>query len=143
MMKQSADGRKFLEAREALRLVAYKDGGGVWTLGYGHTHGIKKGDTCTEEQADEWLSQDVAPVERAINEHILVQLNQNQFDALCSFSLNVGISAFLVSTLLRRLNQGNFTLAAHEFDQWIFDNGQVVQGLINRRALERKLFEKV
>ncbi|ECD3895791.1 lysozyme [Salmonella enterica subsp. enterica serovar Gloucester] len=139
-MKVSDNGRAFIRAREGVKLVAYQDGGGVWTIGYGHTRGVKQGQVINHEQADEFLNNDLRQVESCISERVTVALNQNQFDALVSFVFNVGRQAFSDSTLLKKLNEGNYRAAADQFTRWVYDNDQFVQGLYNRRVAERDLF---
>ncbi|HCM2254009.1 TPA: lysozyme, partial [Salmonella enterica subsp. enterica serovar Agbeni] len=120
--------------------AAYQDGGGVWTIGYGHTRGVKQGQVINHEQADEFLDSDLRQVESCISERVTVALNQNQFDALVSFVFNVGRQAFSDSTLLKKLNEGNYRAAADQFTRWVYDNDKFVQGLYNRRVAERDLF---
>ncbi|EEI0869481.1 lysozyme [Salmonella enterica] len=139
-MKVSDNGRAFIRAREGVKLAAYQDGGGVWTIGYGHTRGVKQGQVINHEQADEFLDSDLRQVESCISERVTVPLNQNQFDALVSFVFNVGRQAFSDSTLLKKLNEGNYRAAADQFTRWVYDNDKFVQGLYNRRVAERDLF---
>ena len=132
---------------EGLRLNAYDDGVGVWTIGFGTTiypNGIKvkKGDTCTEAQAKAYMAHDLKKFESAVNSAVTVPINQNQFDALVSLVYNIGTSGFKNSTLVKKLNAGDIRGAAAQFDVWNKGGGKVMQGLANRRAVERKLFEK-
>lgn len=132
---------------EGLRLKAYDDGVGVWTIGYGTTkypNGIrvKKGDTCTLEQAKAYMQNDLKAFEQTVNSAIKVPLNQNQFDALVSLAYNIGATAFKKSTLVKRLNEGNYKAAANQFNVWVNAGGKRMQGLVNRRAAERTLFLK-
>ncbi|EDV0638068.1 lysozyme [Salmonella enterica subsp. enterica] len=139
-MKVSDNGRAFIRAHEGVKLAAYQDGGGVWTIGYGHTRGVKQRQVINHEQADEFLDSDLHQVESCISERVTVPLNQNQFDALGSFVFNVGRQAFSDSTLLKKLNEGNYRAAADQFTRWVYNNDQFVQGLYNRRVAERDLF---
>ena len=146
-LKVSTAGINLICSFEGLRLNAYDDGGGVWTIGYGTTiypNGIKvkRGDTYTLVQAKAYMTHDLKKFESAVNTAVVVPINQNQFDALVSLTYNIGIKAFKNSTLLKKLNVGDIRGAAAQFDVWNKDNGRVVQGLVNRRAVERKLFEK-
>ena len=132
---------------EGLRLKAYDDGVGVWTIGYGTTkypNGIrvKKGDTCTLEQAKAYMQNDLKSFEQTVNNTVKVPLNQNQFDALVSLAYNIGSTAFKNSTLVRQLNEGNYKAAANQFDVWVNAGGKRMQGLVNRRAAEKALFLK-
>ena len=144
-MKTSTNGIDLICSFEGLRLKAYDDGVGVWTIGYGTTviNGtkVKKGDTCTVEQAKSYMANDLKQFESAVNQ-VKVPLNQNQYDALVSLAYNIGVSAFLNSTLLKKLNAKDYKGAAEQFDRWNRAGGKVMRGLTNRRAKERKLFEK-
>lgn len=139
-MRISDAGLSIIKRFEGLRLVAYRDGGEVWTCGWGHTRDVGRLTTCTKEQAEAWLREDVASAEMAVNKLVEMPLKQNQYDALVSWVFNVGIGAFGKSTLLKRLNQGEMELAADEILRWNKDNGKVVPGLANRRKEERELF---
>lgn len=145
-MKISNTGINLICGFEGLRLKAYDDGVGVWTIGYGTTviNGVKvkKGDTCTIEQAKSYMAQDLKKFESAVNTAVKVPLNQNQFDALVSLTYNIGTGAFKDSTLLKKLNAKDYKGAAAQFDRWNKGGGKVMQGLVNRRAKERNLFEK-
>lgn len=130
---------------EGLELKAYDDGAGVCTIGYGTTiypHGkaVQYGDTCTIEQAKNYMQYDLRRFEQAVTAAVNVPLNQNQFDALVSLSYNIGIGAFKNSTLLKLLNASDYNAASHQFDVWIKAGGKTVQGLVNRRAVEKLLF---
>ena len=137
----SPTGRAMIAGFEGLRLTAYQDIVGVWTIGYGHTGpDVKPGLAITRQQADQLLVNDLARFERGVNALVTVRLNQNQFDALVSFSYNLGLSSLQGSTLLRLLNAGNFQAAADQFPRWNRAGGKEVAGLTRRRAEERKLF---
>ena len=143
----STAGINLICSFEGLRLNAYDDGVGVWTIGFGTTiypNGIKvkKGDTCTEAQAKAYMAHDLKKFESAVNSAVTMSINQNQFDALVSLAYNIGTNAFKNSTLVKKLNAGDIRGAAAQFDVWNKGGGKVMQGLVNRRAVERKLFEK-
>ncbi len=130
---------------EGKRLVAYDDGVGVWTIGFGTTiypNGIKvkKGDTCTEAQAKSYMAHDLKKFEQAVNGAVNIPLNQNQFDALVSLAYNIGTGAFNKSTLVKKLNAGDIRGAADQFDVWVNAGGKRMQGLVNRRAKEKEVF---
>lgn len=132
---------------EGLRLKSYDDGIGIWTIGFGTTkypNGIrvKKGDSCTLEQAKAYMHNDLKEFEQTVNDAVRVPLTQNQFDALVSLTYNIGTTAFKSSTLVKRLNEENYKNAADQFDVWINAGGKRMQGLINRRAKEKALFLK-
>lgn len=139
-MEYSDKGLSLTQTFEGLRLNAYQDGGGVWTIGYGHTKDVKKGDVISAEQAASYLKADVAEAVVAVNKYVTVPITQNQFDALVDFTFNLGVTAFRYSTLLRLLNGGNTDGAAMQFKRWDHDNGVVVAGLTKRRKAEEVLF---
>lgn len=141
----SENGYAIIREFEGFRNKAYKDTGGVWTIGYGtikYPNGIsvKSGDTCTQKQAEEWLKSDCKWVDACLDKMIKVSIRQNQFDALASFVYNIGETAFKNSTLLTLLNKGDYIGAANQLDRWVNDNGKRIQGLVNRRAKEKQLF---
>jgi len=146
-MKTSKRGQEFMHQWEGYRDRAYLDTGGVWTIGYGTTRvngrPVKEGMTGTKDQAAQWFAADLKWAEAAVNDFVQVSISQNQFDALVSFVYNVGVNAFRSSTLLRVMNQNDFIEAGKQFLRWKFDNGRVIQGLLNRRIAERELFETV
>ena len=132
---------------ESLRLIAYKDGGGVWTIGYGTTvyldgSKVKEGDTCTKEQAEQWLTNFVNDIAFKIFNLVKVPLTENQMNAILSFVYNIGIDAFSKSTFLIKLNEDKYGEAAGQLLRWCKDNGKYVQGLYNRRLDEQQLFLK-
>lgn len=136
----SAQGVDLIKGFESLRLNAYPDSAGVWTIGYGHTGGVRPGDRITEAQAEAYLRQDTAWAQQAVRDRVTVPLSQQQFDALTSFVFNVGQGAFESSTLLRKLNAGDYAGAQAQFGRWVHAGGEVLQGLISRRAAEAELF---
>lgn len=139
-MNYSDKGLALTKQFEGLRLSAYQDGGGVWTIGYGHTKGVYKGQVISEAQASSFLMEDVQEAVKAVNKYVTVPINQNQFDALVDFTFNLGVNALASSTLLRMLNSGNVSGAAAQFVRWNKDNGVVVAGLTRRREAEAQLF---
>lgn len=145
-MRINSAGLAIIKDREGLRLTAYRDSGGVLTIGYGHTSAagapaVKAGMTITKAEAETILSRDVAWAERAVAELVKVPLTENQFSALVSFTFNLGPDQVWDSTLLRKLNAGDYAGAAAQFDRWIYDNGKPQPGLVTRRRMERALFE--
>jgi lysozyme len=146
-MNTSQTGINLIKGFEGKRLTAYDDGVGVWTIGYGtikYPNGVrvKKGDTCTEVQAETYLKSDLVKFENAINRLVKVPLNQNQFDALASFTYNLGETNLSKSTLLRKLNAKDYKGAADQFLVWNKAGGRVLTGLVRRREVERSLFLK-
>ncbi len=139
-MNISQSGVDFIKHLEGCKLESYQDGGGVWTIGYGHTKGVKEGQVITQDQANSFLSSDLLQVVKCVNNSILDGSTQNQFDAMCSFVFNLGCTALRNSTLLRKFNDGDDEGASKEFMRWNHDNGVVVEGLTNRRTAEMELF---
>ncbi len=136
----SQQGINLIKQFEGLRLQAYQDSGDVWTIGYGHTETAKPGMTIDEEKAEQLLKQDLERFEQAVRENVTVPINQNQFDALVSFSFNVGVNALKNSTLLEKLNQGDYDAAKAEFNKWVNAGGRKLDGLVRRRTQEANLF---
>ena len=136
----STNGVNFIKTLEGFESTAYKDQGGVWTIGYGHTAGVYSGMTITESQAENYLKSDLKIAENAVNNKVTIYIPQYRFDALVSLVFNVGASAFANSKLLQKLNQGNINEAATEFDDWNLVDGVPSPGLTNRRAAEKNLF---
>lgn len=145
-MKINKDGLELIKKHEALRLAAYLDPVGVPTIGYGHTKGVKLGDKITKVQAEKFLKEDVGDAEGAVNNLVKVALNDNQFSALVSFVFNVGIGAFQQSTLLRFLNQKQYSEVRGQLLRWVYGTdkktGRKIRlaGLVARREDEAKLF---
>ena len=141
----SDNGMKLLEQFEGLRLEAYLDSAGIATIGFGtikYPNGskVKLGDKITKAQAKEYKLHDLKEFENTVNTFVKAPLNQNQYDALVSLSYNIGSNAFKNSTLLKKLNSGDYKGAAEQFLSWNKAGGKKVQGLVNRREAERKLF---
>jgi lysozyme len=139
-MKTSPKGIALIKEFEGLRLKAYQCPGGVWTIGYGHTAGVKPGMLISKAQAEEYLKADLIAFERYLN-GLGLALNQNQFDALVSFIYNVGTGNFSNSTLLRKVRanpQDNSIM--DEFLRWVYSKGRVLPGLQRRRLDEMKLY---
>jgi lysozyme len=146
-MATSRVGIDLITSFEDLRLNAYDDGVGVWTIGFGTTvypNGIrvKKGDVCSLDQAKAYFAFDLKRFERAVNSSVKVTLNQNQFDALVSLAYNIGQTGFKESTLVKKLNAGDYAGAADQFKFWNKGGGKVLKGLVRRRAAEAELFLK-
>ena len=146
-MKTSPAGLTIIKKFEGFRAKPYRCPAGVPTIGYGSTYyadgrPVKMTDApVTEAQAQELLQATLAKYEACVNGAVKMPINQNQFDALVSFTYNVGCSAFRNSTLLRQLNQGYEPQAAAQFNRWTLGGGKVLAGLVSRRAAERALFE--
>lgn len=139
-MTINQDGLNLIKSFEGLYLDAYLDPIGIPTIGYGHTQGVEEGMTITEAQAEELLRKDLAEFESAVSEAVEVEIDENQFSALVSFSFNLGAGSLFESTLLKLLNQGDFQGAADQFPIWNKAGGQELEGLTRRRQAERALF---
>lgn len=140
-MNLSSNGLDAIKGFEQLRLTAYLDTGGVWTIGYGHTRSALAGMQISEARALMLLAQDVAEAVEAVNKLVRVPLEQYEFDALVSFVFNIGVGAFKSSTMLRCLNDRAEPMRiGTEFLRWVYDNGKKIAGLETRRRKERLLF---
>lgn len=139
--RTNSNGLLLIKSFEGLRLQAYRDAVGVWTIGYGTTRNVRPGMRISEAEAEQFLQQDLNRFEQAINEAVKVPINDNQFSALVSFTYNVGSGAFRSSTLLKMLNQRrNLRATADQFPRWNRAGGRVLAGLTRRRNAERALF---
>ncbi|OKB67067.1 muraminidase [Serratia marcescens] len=144
-MKISDDGMALIKRFEGLRLQAYQDSVGVWTIGYGWTQPVAgrkvgAGMAIDAATAERLLVCGVAQFEQGVERRVAVTITQGQFDALVSFAYNLGLRALENSTLLRRLNAGDRQGAADEFGRWVNAGGVRLDGLVARRAAERALF---
>lgn len=148
-MMISHKGIALIKHYEGFKPYPYLCPAGIPTIGYGATYypnGRKvtlKDKHITEEEASMMLKHMLAKYERAVNRYVRVNLTQGQFDALVSFTYNLGLGALQKSTLLRLLNQGNYTKAANEFKKWVYANGRKLSGLRNRRKDEANLFRGI
>jgi lysozyme len=135
--------RDLIKQYEGLRFKAYPDpgsGGYPFTIGYGHTENVGAGDTCTKEQAEKWLDEDMLNAYSVIDRMVTVPISQNQRDALCSFIYNIGGQAFAKSTMLKLLNANDYQGAADQFKRWNKASGNILPGLVKRRQAEHDLF---
>jgi lysozyme len=129
---------------EGLKLEAYRDSTGTWTIGYGHTGpGICAGLSINEDQASRFLIEDFQTAVDAVNRLVTVTITQNQFDALVDFCFNAGGGNLARSALLRMVNVGDFNAAHGQFALWIYAGGEVESGLIARRKAEAEMFNGV
>lgn len=140
-MKLSQDGLDMVKKYEGLYTKAYHCPAGVLTIGYGHTGpDVKPGQRIREAQAEKMLRQDMGKFEDAVRRQVKVPLTQGQFDALVSFTFNCGEGALKNSTLLKKLNSGDYAGAQAEFQRWNKGGGRVLPGLVKRRAEEAQMF---
>jgi lysozyme len=129
-----------IESFEGLKLTAYQDSVGVWTIGWGHTKGVKRGQKITREEAEEFLREDLAEAAHGVEKAIKVDIGDNEFGACVSLAFNIGVGAFAGSSIVRYINRNQFDRAADAFLNWNHAGGEVVKGLTRRRQAERKLF---
>ncbi len=141
-MKTSTKGIRLIKACEGLRLEPYLCPAGVPTIGYGSTHGVSMDmGSITQETADSLLAADIRnEAEKYLDRFILVDVNQHQYDALSSLCFNIGAGNFRSSTLLAKLNKGDYEGCAKEFWKWRRGGGKVLPGLVKRRQMEEDLF---
>tara|TARA_R100000935_G_scaffold34356_1_gene54974 strand:+ start:1737 stop:2180 length:444 start_codon:yes stop_codon:yes gene_type:complete len=140
-MKISLEGIKLIKAFEGCELKAYQDAVKVWTIAYGRIKEVKEGDTCSQEQAEEWFAEELPEYESYVNDMVEVSLLQNQFDALVSWVYNLGPSNLRSSTLLKVLNSGEYKSVPEQIKRWNKAGGKVLEGLTRRRKSEALLFE--
>jgi lysozyme len=140
-MKIGNKGLDLIKHFEGFRSQAYLCPANVWTIGYGTTLNVKRGQVINEATAMQYLLRDCAKFEKNVNDLVKVKLTQTQFDALVAFVYNVGPGNFKSSTLLSLLNQGDYTSVSKQMARWNKGNGRVLQGLVRRRATEGALFD--
>lgn len=140
-MNISQNGINLIKQFEGCVLHTYKDPTGVFTIGYGHTRGVKDGDKITQTEANNLLKGDLKTFSNGVTNLVKVSLNQNQFDALVSFAYNLGLGNLESSTLLSKLNHGDYAGASNEFPKWVHAGGVVLNGLVKRRKAEQALFD--
>lgn len=136
-------GLTLIKLAEGLRLKAYRDVAGILTIGYGHTGSdVRPQSIITEKDAEALLNDDLEDVVDGVNRALRVMVTANQFSALCSLAYNIGLGNFNKSTLLKRLNAGDYKGAAEQFLAWKYVNKVAVAGLEARRKAEKALFEQ-
>ena len=144
MMRPSPAAYALIKEFEGLRLHAYQDSAGVWTIGWGHTGDVRRGQSITVHQAEALLALDIGIAAAAVNRHVEAPLSQNMFDALVSFTFNFGEKRLAQSTLLKKLNLRDYHAAAAEFPKWVKATVRgkkiTLPGLVRRRAAERAMF---
>ena len=140
-MKISQEGINLIKKIEGCELEAYKCAAGVWTKGYGSTKGVKEGDTITQDEAEELLIKDLEVFEKAVNDAVKVAMVQCQFDALVSWTFNLGPGNLNSSTMLKKLNGREFDEVSEQMKRWNKANGKTLDGLIRRREAEALLYE--
>tara|TARA_R110000823_G_scaffold225648_1_gene353383 strand:+ start:496 stop:951 length:456 start_codon:yes stop_codon:yes gene_type:complete len=140
-MKISQEGIELIKKFEGCRTESYRCAADVPTLGYGHTANVKDGDSCTKDEAESMLADDLVEFEDYVNQQVTVELTPSQFDALVAFTFNLGPKNLAESTLLRLLNLEKYNEIPAQFKRWNKAGGKVLDGLIRRREAESLLFE--
>tara|TARA_Y100000768_G_scaffold225407_1_gene170208 strand:+ start:68 stop:511 length:444 start_codon:yes stop_codon:yes gene_type:complete len=140
-MKCSKEGLALIKKFEGCRLESYRCSANVLTIGYGHTGGVLETDVITQDDADKLLEEDIAKFENYVNDNVIVELNQSQFDALVAWTFNLGVGNLRQSTMLRKLNEGDYQSVPSEMNRWNKAGGKTLDGLIRRRKAEGLLFE--
>ena len=139
------DGIKLIKSFESCELVAYRDVVNVLTIGWGHTSKagppkVYEGMVITQHEADQILENDLKKFEKYVRDRVKVPLTNREYSALVSFCFNVGPASLTRSTLLKKLNKGQYKAAAYEFLKWVYANKKKYRGLIRRRKAEMAMF---
>ena len=140
-MRTSGQGVALIKKFEGCELEAYQCSANVWTIGYGHTRGVKEGDEISADKAEYILLEDLIEFETYVDQLVTVSLNQDQFDALVSWPFNLGPTNLKESTMLLRLNDGQYSEVPAEMARWNRSGGEVLEGLKRRRKAEGLLFQ--
>ena len=140
-MKISREGLNIIKKFEGLELEAYKCAAGVWTIGYGHTKGVFEGQKITKAEADGLLAEELIEYEKAVNDAVTISIDQCMFDALVSWTYNLGPTNLNASTMLKVLNSGDYDGVPAQIKRWNKAGGKTLDGLIRRRQAEGLLFE--
>jgi len=141
MMQLSKTGIELLKHFEGCELKAYQDSVGVWTIGYGHTKGIYEGLEITQSEAEKMLQDELPEYEGYITDKVVPMLQQHEYDALVCWVYNLGPTNLSSSTLLKRLNAGEFKDVPFQMKRWDKAGGQPLLGLTRRRNAEALLFK--
>ena len=139
-MKTSDVGIELIKEFEGCKQVAYQDSVGVWTIGYGHTKDVYEGQLSIKKTCERFLTEDIAEFEDYVESYVEVSLSQNQFDALVAWTFNLGPGNLLKSTMLKKLNEGDYDAVPDEMRRWNKAGGKTLNGLIRRRDAEANLF---
>ena len=139
-MKTSQYGIDLIKHFEGCELKAYKCPAGVWTIGYGHTKGVQPGDEWSEDHADHMLQVELEEYEGYVSKYVTAPLGQNQFDALVSWTYNLGGGNLSASTMLKVLNAGEYEEVPNQMLRWNKAGGKVLEGLTRRRQAEADMF---
>ena len=139
-METSENGIELIKEFEGCRQVAYQDSVGVWTIGYGHTKTAYEGQLAIKKTCERLLAEDLVEFEEYVDTLVKVPSTQNQFDALVSWTFNLGSGNLQESTMLRKLNYGDYESVPDEMRRWNKAGGEVLEGLTRRREAEALLF---
>jgi len=142
-MKISEDGLELIKKFEGCETTAYQDSVGVWTIGFGHTKGVEEGQTCSVEDAESMLADEMDEYEGYINNMVKVDLQQHEFDALVAWVYNLGPTNLGESTMLKVLNGGQFDRVPDEMNRWTRAGGKILEGLVRRRQAESLMFQNL
>ena len=140
-MKISENGLELIKKFEGCETTAYQDSVGVWTIGFGHTKGVEEGQTCSIEDAESMLANEMDEYEGYINNMVKVDLQQHEFDALVAWVYNLGPTNLGESTMLKVLNGGQFDRVPEEMNRWTRAGGKILEGLVRRRQAESLMFQ--
>jgi len=140
-MNISQNGLELIKHFEGCELEAYKCAAGVWTIGYGHIKTAEEGMVISQSYADELLEGEIVEYEDYVNTAVTAPLSQDQFDALVSWTFNLGNGNLNASTMLKVLNRGEYEEVPNQMKRWNKAGGKVLEGLIRRREAEANLFE--
>ena len=144
-MKISKEGIALIKKFEGCKLTAYKCAAGVWTKGYGSTWGVREGDTITQEEADALLEKELEEYTSYVNNAVTQPLNQNQIDAMVSWTYNLGPTNLKSSTALKLLNLAEYEGVPAQLKRWnkatVNGERKVLDGLVRRREAEALMFE--
>jgi lysozyme len=139
-MKISVEGKALIKKFEGCELESYRCSADVSTIGYGHTKNVSDNDSCTQDEADQMLTDDLEEFEGYVDKLVTVDLEQNQFDALVAWTFNLGPTNLKSSTMLRVLNEGEYGKVPSEMKRWNKAGGKTLDGLIRRREAESLLW---
>jgi lysozyme len=140
-VRTGSQGIALIKKFEGCELKAYQCSANVWTIGYGHTRGVKEGDEISADKAEYILLEDLIEFEQYVDNLVTVSLNQDQFDAVVAWTFNLGPTNLKESTLLLRLNDGQYDDVPAQMARWNRSGGEVLEGLKRRRKAEGLLFQ--
>lgn len=143
MNEAEQEAKRLIAKFEGCKLKAYKCPAGIWTIGYGHTEGVKAGDVWTQERADEELEKEIREFETGVIRACPVLADYpNRLAACISLAYNIGLGNFAGSSVAKYIRRGEYRAAADAFGMWVYAGKQKLQGLVNRRQAERTVFRR-